>query len=191
MNTLDASILHMKSIITTLRQAGVTPTAAFFACIVTAMGRYHKAIEQERPGCMLNFSTHASRWLPCHGQNGAPLISMAIVPGAAWIQPDAKLLAGNGAKETLISLAKVIGTAQNAFLSSPHTIAYAGQAARTIRQAVDSGTMSPQPATLPSLSNPVLTSQGTLPFTDGYQSGSSSIRSVRYHYRGRNTDPCV
>lgn len=175
-----------KRILSALKQMGISPTTAVFAAILCATQKLFPDQNREFKGCTLNFSTHASRYLPCDGQSGEPVISMAIVPSAIWLPTNVTEFQKENSK-VVWKLAKRIAEEQNISLKSPHSIAYATE----IAQMLKSGPPTTVQEAQIEKSNAVLTSQGPMPISYGHQGGTDQIQIVDYNHFGRNTDPTV
>ena len=106
-------------ILTSLKRHKLTLTSAFYACICSAIAQAHATGHEE--GAHLLFSAHARRWVPTDGEGGTPPVTMAIVPGGAWISADKEELCAKD-QAGLISLAHKIAAAQDVDLASPHVL---------------------------------------------------------------------
>lgn len=178
-----------KRILLGLKRNRISPTTAVFASILLAMQRLFPDQNKDSIGCMLNFSTHASRWIQCEGQSGDPVISMAIVPSAIWIPIKAKEFKQEDNK-IVLELAKKIAEQQDKFLQSPHSIAYASEVAQMLKNNPPTSAAT-QEENVVKKSNAVLTSQGPMPISFGHENGKSQINIIDYNHFGRNTDPTL
>jgi len=111
---------EIKKVLGSLKVHGLTITSALFACICSAITQlYHDGNAVE--GAHLLFSAHAKRWFPTDGEDGKPPVTMAIVPGGAWISATEQQLKAKD-QISLIELAKKIAEAQEADIASPHIL---------------------------------------------------------------------
>ncbi|PWN32660.1 uncharacterized protein FA14DRAFT_174357 [Meira miltonrushii] len=175
-----------KRILSGIKRMGISPTTAVFASILCATHKLFPGQNRGFKGCTLNFSTHASRYLPCEGQTGEPVVSMAIVPSAIWIPTKAQDFE-KADSTVILKFAKIIAKEQDEFLKSPHSMAYASEIAQMLKSSPSAGTQETQIEK----SNAVLTSQGPMPISYGHQNGANQIKIVDYNHFGRNTDPTV
>jgi hypothetical protein len=102
-----------------MKELDINMTTAFFACITSAMAQLYGTGEEE--GAHLLFSAHAQRFFDCVGSDGKPPITMAIVPGGAFVDASSVNLKAND-KDSLAELAKAIAWEMMQDLDCPHVI---------------------------------------------------------------------
>ncbi|KAJ5138366.1 uncharacterized protein N7515_003214 [Penicillium bovifimosum] len=166
-----------------MKKLGVTLTAAFFACITSAIAQRYGSGDEE--GAHLLFSGNARRWLDIEDGYGRGPITMGIIPGGMWIDSSEVDIRAKD-KHGLTQLAKAIERRQGDDLASPHVMGLYDQMAPILAQ----GLAQPQdPAAFPTVGRPTLTSQG--PLRDDRPAGPGQIQMSDFYTGGRNTDPNV
>ncbi|UZJ55944.1 hypothetical protein CBS101457_005264 [Exobasidium rhododendri] len=178
-----------RNIMRTLKSNRLTITSAFFACICSSMA--HMYYNEKVDGAHLLFSAHAKRWLSTEGEKGTAPVTMAIVPGGAWIDATEDELKANTA-ESLMKLARKIAKAQEVDLVSPHIMATFDKIAINATQAPPQAGSSSAQATF---GRPTFTSQGFISvrrdYDGGHKNSKTWLKIIGGRYGGRNTDPVV
>lgn len=134
-------------------------TTAFFACITSAIAQLYSKGDEDGAHCL--FSAHGQRWFECFGRDGKAPVTMAIVPGGAWLDAKEVNLKAND-KESLSILGKAIAWEMIQDVDCPHVLGAIDRMTDMIRDNTDaperpelvsdsSANTSPQKLTDPSL----------------------------------------
>ncbi|KAL4943079.1 hypothetical protein BDV06DRAFT_235023 [Aspergillus oleicola] len=177
-----------------LKQAGVSLTAAFTACMTSAIAHMYPAQNANPEGAHLLFSANGRRYVNCEERPGFGPVSMPIIPASTWVGAEEVDLRPTSQKG-LLRLASAIERAQNADLESPHIIAVFDQIAPDLVKALsDAQSLPDGPPPPPSMGRPTLTSQGQ--FSNELDKlasarGTDQVRMTDFNSGGRSTDPSV
>ncbi|KAL4929718.1 uncharacterized protein BDV17DRAFT_290425 [Aspergillus undulatus] len=177
-----------------LKRSGITLTAAFFACITSAIAHLYPQEGPDPEGAHLCFSVNGRRYLDTEGRPGRTgPVMMPILPGSTWVDAREVNLRPTTQKG-LLRLASAIGRAQNEDLASPHLIAVFDQIAPDLVRALNDAQHLPGgPPDPPAFGRPTLTSQGQ--FSNNRDKlaarGSDEVRMTDFNVGGRTTDPTV
>ncbi|KAL4964345.1 uncharacterized protein BDV14DRAFT_174836 [Aspergillus stella-maris] len=178
-----------------LKQAGISLTAAFTACMTSAIAHMYPAQNSNPDGAHLLFSASGRRYLDCDARGqGQGEVSMPIIPASTWVGSEEVDLRPTSQKG-LLRLASAIERAQNNDLESPHIIAVFDQIAPDLVNALsDAASLPSGPPPPPAMGRPTLTSQGQ--FSNkadrlASRDPGAQVRMTEFNTGGRTTDPSV
>ncbi|KAL4790267.1 hypothetical protein BDV19DRAFT_402210 [Aspergillus venezuelensis] len=179
-----------------LKQAGMSLTAAFTACMTSAIAHMYPVQNSNPDGAHLLFSASGRRYLDTAARTGTGQgeVSMPIIPASTWVGSEEVDLRPTSQK-ALLRLAAAIERAQNADLENPHIIAVFDQIAPDLVKALsDASSLPSGPPPPPSMGRPTLTSQGQ--FSNkldrlASQDPGAQVRMTDFNSGGRTTDPSV